>query len=218
MTNLVPLVLAGGSGTRLWPLSRELFPKQFHALFGGETLLQGALGRSRLVSPQAPLLVCNEEHRFLVAEQCRAAGVEPGAILLEPQGRNTAPAIALAAHSALANNPDALLLVLPSDHVVRDEHAFQMAVVEAAKAAEVGRLVTFGLYPSHAETGYGYIEVADRSTGVQPVSSFVEKPSAEKAEAFLASGRYLWNSGMFVLHARTYRKSWRACARILPPL
>lgn len=200
---LIPVVLAGGNGSRLWPLSRELFPKQFHALFGEHSLLQNTLMRARAATDEAPIIVCNQEHRFLVAEQCRALGLDWRHIILEEEGRNTAPAIALAALSAPS---DAQLLVLPSDHLVDDEPAFAQAVARARAAAEGDGLVTFGVRPTAAETGYGYIEAPGASVGdgAVPVRSFVEKPDAAKAASYLASGEYLWNSGMFLFGAASY--------------
>jgi mannose-1-phosphate guanylyltransferase/mannose-6-phosphate isomerase len=201
--HLVPVILAGGTGSRLWPLSRELFPKQFHAIFGEHSLLQNTLLRARAVTDQPPIIVCNEEHRFLVAEQCRALQLKWAKIVLEPEGRNTAPAIALAALSA---PPDSQLLVMPSDHLIDDEAAFKEAVAQALHAACDGGLVTFGVRPSAAETGYGYISApaAVMGGGAVPVRSFVEKPDAQTAEQYLASGDYFWNSGMFVLDAANY--------------
>jgi len=204
MPTLVPLILAGGSGTRLWPLSRELFPKQFHALFGDHSMLQSTLLRAKAVTDTAPIVVCNESHRFLVAEQCRAIGIDCLSLMLEPAGRNTAPAIALAAERALDLDSEAILLVLASDHLVDDIAGFRNAVDVAVTAAAADKLVTFGVKPDRPETGYGYIECAHASNGAQPVVSFKEKPDAETAARYLASGKYLWNSGMFVLPARAY--------------
>ncbi len=206
MTPVIPVILAGGTGSRLWPLSRELFPKQFHALFGDDSLLQSTLRRAGKVSECAPIIVCNEEHRFLVAEQCRALKTPWQRILLEPQGRNTAPAIALAALEVCKSHEDALMLVLPSDHLIADDDAFCLAVKRAAAAAEAGGLVTFGVKPTAPETGYGYIQAPGARVGdpASPVRSFVEKPDAATAAGYLASGEYFWNSGMFVFHARTY--------------
>ncbi|MEZ5558717.1 MAG: mannose-1-phosphate guanylyltransferase/mannose-6-phosphate isomerase [Pseudomonadales bacterium] len=203
---VVPVVLAGGTGSRLWPLSRQLFPKQFHALFGDDSLLQGTLRRARAVSKQPPVIVCNEEHRFLVAEQCREIKQGWQRILLEPEGRNTAPAIALAALEVCAAMDDALLLVLPSDHLIQDHVAFAEAVNLAAAAAQQGGFVTFGVRPMAPETGYGYIEAPGAAPGdaAVPVRSFVEKPDAATAEGYLRSGGYFWNSGMFVFGARAY--------------
>jgi mannose-1-phosphate guanylyltransferase/mannose-6-phosphate isomerase len=201
MSEVIPVVLAGGTGSRLWPLSRQLFPKQFHALFSDRSLLQETLDRAACVTPAAPIIVCNEEHRFLVAEQCRAAGRDWRKLILEPVGRNTAPAIALAARAA---PPDATLLVLPSDHLVRDREAFGLAVREAVKAAEQGGLVTFGLVPDSPETGYGYIRAAGSGGEARRASEFVEKPDLETARRYLSAGDYFWNSGMFVMKAGAY--------------
>jgi len=198
---LIPVILAGGTGSRLWPLSRALYPKQFHALFSEHSLLQETLLRAAGVSPAAPIIVCNEEHRFLVAEQCRAIDVAWDSIILEPEGRNTAPAIGLAALAAPAG---ATLLVLPSDHLIQDQSGFADAVAEAEKAAARGGLVTFGLRPDRPETGYGYIRAEGEGKGARPVGAFVEKPDEQTATAYLDSGDYFWNSGMFVLGAETY--------------
>ena len=216
---IIPVILSGGSGTRLWPLSREHFPKQLLPLAGGsETMLQATVARTaRLPAVAAPVVVCNEAHRFMVAEQLRQAGVEGARIVLEPAGRNTAPAIALAAHAALAaaaagEGDDPLLLVLPADHVVRDVAAFQAAVRAALPAAEAGRLVTFGVVPEGPETGYGYIRRAAQSGAAYAIDRFVEKPDLATAERFVASGEYYWNSGMFLFGARRYLRELAAQA------
>jgi mannose-1-phosphate guanylyltransferase / mannose-6-phosphate isomerase len=206
---LTPVILSGGAGTRLWPLSRELYPKQLLALTGERTMLQQTALRLEGLSGTAPVIVCNEAHRFLVAEQLRQMNVEPRATILEPFGRNTAPAIALAAHAALksaieAKSTDPVLLVLPADHVIRDVPAFQKAVRAALPAAEQDKLVTFGIVPSAPETGYGYIQRGESGGAVHRIARFVEKPSIEKATAFLESGDYYWNSGMFMFRARRY--------------
>ena len=203
---LIPVVLSGGAGTRLWPLSRELYPKQLLALAGGErTMLQDTVARLEgLPELAAPVVVCNEAHRFMVAEQLRQQGVAAPSIILEPVGRNTAPAIALAAHAALASAPDPLLLVLPADHVVRDTAPFVAAVMAALPAAKAGRLVTFGVVARQPETGYGYIRRSAGEGPVYPIASFVEKPDAARAREFVASGDYFWNSGMFLFRARRY--------------
>jgi len=198
-----PVVLSGGSGTRLWPLSRELFPKQLINLRGGdETLLQATLSRtSGLPDLAPPIIVCNEAHRFLVAEQVRSLGVADAQILLEPCARNTAPAIALA---ALVVDPEALLLVLPADHFIQRPADFQSAVSRALPSAEAGRLVTFGVVPSGPETGYGYIRCGAAQGEAFEIAQFVEKPDRARAEAFLSAGGYLWNSGMFLFKAQRY--------------
>ncbi len=207
MTALVPVILCGGTGTRLWPLSRATYPKQYWALAGDgdDTLLQQTHQRlTGIPGLQPPLLICNEDHRFIVAEQMRQIGVEPGAILLEPMGRNTAPAVAVAALQATAHGDDPLLLVLAADHVIRDAAGFRSAVEAGMAAAEAGQLVTFGIVPTAAETGYGYIEAAQSLSGASapvPIARFVEKPDRATAETFLASGRFTWNSGMFLLKA-----------------
>ena len=203
MSNLQVVLLSGGSGTRLWPLSREAYPKQFLPLAGEETMLQDTWRRVAPLADGAPIVVANEEHRFLAAEQLRLAGVESAAIVLEPAGRNTAPAIAAAALQAIAGGDDRLLLVLPSDHVVRDVDAFQAAVRQAMPAAAQGALVTFGIVADTPETGFGYIQ-AGAGEGVRPVLRFVEKPDADTARGYLDSGDYYWNSGMFLFRASRY--------------
>lgn len=204
MTELIPVLLSGGSGTRLWPLSRETHPKQFQPLVGEQSLLQATWRRLEgLPGAGRPIVVANEEHRFMVAEQLRQVGVAPAALLLEPVGRNTAPAIAVAALQAQAGGGDPLLLVLPSDHVIRDEAGFRAAVLAAVPAAEAGALVTFGIVPAGPETGYGYIQAA-AGEGVRAVARFVEKPDLATARDYVASGRYFWNSGMFLFRASRY--------------
>ena len=204
---LVPVILCGGTGTRLWPLSRASYPKQYWPLAGtGEdTLLQQTQQRlAGLPGLGAPLLICNEDHRFIVAEQLRQIGVEPQAILLEPIGRNTAPAVAVAALQATAHGEDPLLLVLAADHVIRDAATFRATVTAGMAAAEAGQLVTFGIVPTAPETGYGYIEAAQSLLGANepvPIARFVEKPDRATAEQFLATGRFTWNSGMFLFKA-----------------
>ena len=205
---LQPVLLSGGSGTRLWPLSREAYPKQFLALAGDDTMLQATWQRVAGLADAAPIVVAGEDHRFLVAEQLRQIGAPTPAILLEPIGRNTAPAIAAAALQALRDGEDPLLLVLPSDHVVRDADAFRAAVRAAMPAAEQGALVTFGIMPDAPETGFGYIE-AERGEGVQRVLRFVEKPDAVTAQTYLDAGGYYWNSGMFLLRASRYLEELR---------
>ena len=203
----MPVILCGGTGTRLWPLSRASYPKQYWPLAGtGEdTLLQQTQQRlAGLPGLGSPLLICNEDHRFIVAEQLRQIGVEPQAILLEPVGRNTAPAVAVAALQATAHGEDPLLLVLAADHVIRDAATFRATVTAGMAAAEAGQLVTFGIVPTAPETGYGYIEAAQSLLGANepvPIARFVEKPDRATAEQFLATGRFTWNSGMFLFKA-----------------
>ncbi len=207
MPQILPVLLSGGSGTRLWPLSRETHPKQFQPLVGEQSLLQATWQRlAGLEGAAAPIVVANEEHRFMVAEQLRQVGVMPSALLLEPVGRNTAPAIAAAALQAQAGGADPLLLVLPSDHVIRDEAGFCAAVQAAVPAAEAGKLVTFGIVPTGPETGYGYIKSAASlpQDSVRGVEKFVEKPDLATAQAYVASGDYFWNSGMFLFRASRY--------------
>jgi len=203
---LVPVILSGGAGTRLWPLSRELHPKQLLALTGAHTMLQETVLRLEGLRHEPPIVVCNESHRFMVAEQLRQLGIVPSAILLEPFGRNTAPAIALAAHAALsvAQGEDPVLLVLPADHVIRNVEAFTSAVHTAQVAAEQGSFATFGVVASAPETGLGYIRRGEARGGAYRIAQFVEKPPLEQAQQFVASGEYYWNSGMFVFRARRY--------------
>jgi mannose-1-phosphate guanylyltransferase / mannose-6-phosphate isomerase len=206
---LMPVILSGGAGTRLWPLSRELHPKQLLALTTERSMLQETALRLSGLQAAAPILVCNEAHRFLVAEQLRQLDAKPAAILLEPVGRNTAPAIALAAHTALrlcaaTADSDPVLLVLPADHVIRDVAAFHAAVRTALPMVQQGGLATFGIVPRSAHTGYGYIRRGAAIGGVHRIDSFVEKPDLARAQGFVDSGEYYWNSGMFLFQARRY--------------
>ncbi|HEY4942170.1 MAG TPA: mannose-1-phosphate guanylyltransferase/mannose-6-phosphate isomerase [Rhizomicrobium sp.] len=202
--NIYPVILSGGSGTRLWPLSRASLPKQLLALNGARTMIQDTVLRAGVPNAQPPVLLCSEGHRFLVAEQMQAIDVTPKAIVLEPMGRNTAPAAAIAALMIAAEDPCGIVLLMPSDHVVADEAAFRVAVARAAVAARLGHIVTFGIAPDAAETGYGYIQrgaPVPGAAGVDTVKRFAEKPDRATAEAYLASGDYFWNSGMFVFRA-----------------
>ena len=201
---VIPVILCGGSGTRLWPLSRELYPKQLLSLVGEQSLLQNTLARcDSHPETTRPILVCNEEHRFLVAEQLRELGTTAD-ILLEPEGRNTAPAVTLAAHLARERFDNAILVVLPSDHVILDTEGFHAALSDAIELAKGDHLLTFGVVPDHAETGYGYIRQGAAQGKGFVVDEFVEKPDARRATEFLATGGYLWNSGMFVFKASAY--------------
>ncbi|WP_310643299.1 mannose-1-phosphate guanylyltransferase/mannose-6-phosphate isomerase [Limnohabitans sp.] len=207
-SRLIPVILSGGSGSRLWPLSRSLRPKQFLGVTEDASLFQLTLQRLQGITADAmrPIVVANHEHRFLVGEQCREAGVEPLSILLEPVARNTAPAIAVAALAALATGADPVLLVLPSDHTFANVPAFHHAVRVGLKAAEGGALVTFGIVPTHAETGYGYVKASmalDANAAV-PVQQFVEKPDLATAQAYLKDSSYTWNSGMFMFKASVF--------------
>ena len=209
---ILPVIMSGGSGSRLWPLSRALHPKQFLALLNENTLLQETINRLDNTKCLNPLIICNNEHRFIVAEQLRANGTTASDIILEPMGKNTAPAITLAALAAVAKGDDPLLLVLAADHVIKDVPAFQQAVLDAKAFAAQGKLVTFGIVPTHAETGYGYIKQGTKQSAKQAqneaigfdVDSFVEKPNLATAQAYLDSGEYLWNSGMFMFKASRY--------------
>lgn len=199
---IIPVILSGGVGSRLWPLSREHFPKQCLPLTDTQfSLLQQTAKRTSALDVSAPIVVCNEDHRFLIAQQLQEIGVKDASIVLEPNGRNTAPAIALAALEAKhKEQEDNLLLVLPADHVIRDIEAFEKAIVKATELAKEKALVTFGIQPTHPETGYGYIRGGDDYA----VEEFVEKPNLETAQQYLASGDYLWNSGMFLFSAQVY--------------
>lgn len=213
---LRPVILSGGSGTRLWPLSREYYPKQLLAPLGGETLLQATVGRLAGLAAAsgdglrvgAPIVVCSEEHRFLVAEQLRVLGFpETATIILEPEGRNTAPAATVAALEAVAQDPGAILLIMPADHLIQDVTAFNAAVAAGAGPAAAGCIVTFGIVPTGAETGYGYIRKGppvDDDAAAFLVDRFVEKPDAATAEGYLEGGDYLWNSGIFMVGAATW--------------
>ncbi|MFN0182308.1 MAG: mannose-1-phosphate guanylyltransferase/mannose-6-phosphate isomerase [Aquabacterium sp.] len=204
-----PVILAGGSGTRLWPLSRAAHPKQFHVLSGDTSLMQQCVQRlAGLDEPglqtRAPMVIGNEEHRFLVLEQFRAIDVAPGPILLEPTGRNTAPALTLAALEAMRGGDDPVLVMAPADQTVSDADAFARALRLAVRTAAAGGIVVMGVPPQRPETGYGYIESADAAAAVADVSRFVEKPDAATAERYLAAGAFYWNSGVYVLRASAW--------------
>ena len=201
---IIPVLLAGGVGSRLWPLSRELYPKQCINLFDPEkSLIQQTAERTRTIGLNAaPIVVCNDEHRFLIAQQMADSKIAVD-IVLEPEGKNTAPAIALAAFQALSRDAEAILLVLPADHVIRDHQLFGRAVDQAVELAQTGMLVTFGVQPTYPETGYGYIQAAEKGI-ISAVQAFKEKPDAATAQQYLDEGGYYWNSGMFVFGAQNY--------------
>jgi len=224
---ITPVIMAGGVGSRLWPVSRKLYPKQFVSFEpGAQSLFQQSLTRlNGLEDVTAPIVVCNEEHRFLVAEQLRELGIDNATIVLEPEGRNTAPAVALAALAA--NAPESVLLVLAADHLIADIPVFHAAIADGAAHAENAKLATFGIVPGHPETGYGYIRRGDALTSGHTIEAFVEKPDLETARQYLASGDYYWNSGMFMFAAGAYlaelnehapeilrvcREAWQGCA------
>lgn len=212
---ITPVLLAGGSGTRLWPLSRKSYPKQFVPLIGEETLFQASARRLSGPGFAPPLVLTNSDFRFIVTEQLAAAGIDPGAVLIEPEGRNTAPAVLAAALWLERAGESGLMLVAPSDHVVPDADAFREAVARAVPAAEAGRLVTFGIAPDHAETGYGYLELAeapgDRAEAMA-LLRFVEKPNLARAKEMVASGRHLWNAGIFLFSVPAILAAFRAHA------
>jgi mannose-1-phosphate guanylyltransferase/mannose-6-phosphate isomerase len=212
MQPILPVILAGGGGTRLWPLSRGHYPKQFLAIETGQTLLQGTLTRLAVngkLPPQflSPMVVCNEEHRFLVGEQARQAGFPFECIVLEPSGRNTAPALTCAALLASETGADPLLLMMPADHLVGEPANFQAAIEAGCAFAGEGRLVTFGVVPTHPETGYGYIQLGDSLGGpvsANVIAAFKEKPDMPTAEQYLAAGTFRWNAGIFLVSASTW--------------
>lgn len=210
---ILPVLLAGGNGSRLWPLSRTLMPKQFIRLTGDQTMLQQTLGRLGGFAAKDPMVVCNEEHRFIVAEQARQVGIDLEKIMLEPFGRNTAPAIALVAMQQKTKGEDPLLLVLPSDHLIDSDERFAELIRQGASVAESGQLVTFGIVPTAPETGFGYIDAAEALSADEAafrVKRFVEKPDQDTAKEFLAAGNFFWNSGMFIFRASVYLQELQA--------
>jgi mannose-1-phosphate guanylyltransferase/mannose-6-phosphate isomerase len=210
-----PVILSGGSGTRLWPLSREKYPKQLLPLIGDDSLLQATVRRVEGIAGvelAAPMVVCNEEYRFVIAEQLRVMG-KPGTVVLEPKGRNTAPALTIAAQAASADGKDPVLLVMPADHVIVDKAAFQNVVRQGAVLAEAGAMVTFGITPDAPETGYGYIQTGaafQGDVGLR-IARFVEKPDAATAQSYLTEGNYLWNSGLFMVRASVWLAALKIC-------
>ncbi|WP_439111929.1 mannose-1-phosphate guanylyltransferase/mannose-6-phosphate isomerase [Lentibacter sp.] len=217
MSQITPVILAGGSGTRLWPLSRKSYPKQFTELLGPETLFQAAAKRLSGAGYAAPMVLTGADFRFIVTEQLLSAGIDPGAVIIEPEGRNTAPAVLAAALLAVQKDEAAVLLVAPSDHVIPDTAAFQAAAQAGLADVAKGRMVTFGITPDRPETGYGYLELASAPTGQGPVplARFVEKPSASRAQEMLDAGHYLWNAGIFLFAARDMIAAFEAHAPAL---
>ena len=210
---ITPVLLCGGSGTRLWPLSRKSYPKQFAALLGDESLFQASARRMTGQHFSAPLVVTNADFRFIVTEQLMATGINPGAVLIEPEGRNTGPAVLAAALWCSQSDPDALMLVAPSDHVIPDSDAFHAALETGAEAAKNGRIVTFGITPDRAETGYGWLELNDKPDGgVEDLVRFVEKPDSDNAKTMLEQGRFLWNAGIFLFSVKTIIAAFEAHA------
>ncbi|MDC0636199.1 mannose-1-phosphate guanylyltransferase/mannose-6-phosphate isomerase [Amylibacter sp.] len=203
MQKITPIILCGGSGSRLWPLSRKSYPKQFVQLVGDKTLFQNSLDRLTGKQFKNPVIVTNSDYRFIVTEQLQEIGIDPGAILIEPEGRNTAPAILAAALFEYRKNPDAILVVAPCDHIINNVDAFQLAIKEAYKVALDGQLVTFGIKPTHPETGYGYLELSKISTAqAVPLKAFIEKPDLTTAKKMLQSENFLWNSGIFLFQVK----------------
>lgn len=212
---IVPVILSGGAGTRLWPLSNGNYPKQFLPLVSDKTMIQETLLRLDGIETAEPIVSCNESHRFLVAQQISEITDKKPVVILEPVARNTAPAIAAACFAAMQRDSDAVVVVLPSDHVIKDKHAFQKAVITASSEAMKGSLVTFGIVPTFAATGYGYVKAGVLSGEVYSLEKFVEKPCLEKAQEYIASGEYSWNSGMFVFTASTFLEELNKYASVM---
>ncbi|WP_306006825.1 mannose-1-phosphate guanylyltransferase/mannose-6-phosphate isomerase [Aquicoccus porphyridii] len=214
--DITPVIMCGGSGTRLWPLSRKSYPKQFSKLIGPSSVFQQTAQRLSGPGYAPPVILTTSDFRFIVTEQMAEAGVDPGAILIEPEGRNTGPAVLASALWLARDNPDALMLVAPSDHMVADDPAFRAAVLAGVSAAQAGQIVTFGIKPTHAETGYGYLEPGenpgDDAPRAIPLRRFVEKPDKARAEAMLEAGNYLWNAGIFLFSVRTILEAFEAHA------
>jgi mannose-1-phosphate guanylyltransferase/mannose-6-phosphate isomerase len=217
---ITPILLCGGAGTRLWPLSRKGFPKQFARLLGDRSLFAASAERLSREGFAAPIVVTASDFRFVVTEQLAAEGIDPGAVLIEPEGRNTAPAVLAAVLHVAASDPDALILVAPSDHAIADPAAFQAAVQRGVPAARAGRIVTFGIAPTRAETGYGWLELDGPATSeAMPLKRFVEKPDIAQAAEMLAAGRFLWNAGIFLFRVRTILDAFATHAPgLLPPV
>lgn len=217
---ITPVILCGGSGTRLWPLSRKSYPKQFVPLIGDQTLFQASAARMTGPQFERPLVITNSDFRFIVTEQLLAVGIDPGAILIEPEGRNTAPAVLSAALYLIGKDPEAVMLVAPSDHVVPDIAAFHAAVGRGLAAVAEGQLVTFGITPTHAETGYGYLELADGAgLDAVPLKRFVEKPDAARAAEMVKAGTFLWNAGIFLFRAKDIIAAFQThAAELIAPI
>ena len=217
---ITPVLLCGGSGTRLWPLSRKSYPKQFTALVGGESLFQASARRLTGDGYGAPLVITGSDFRFIVTEQLSETGIKNGTVLIEPEGRNTAPAVLAAALHLASKDPDAMMLVAPSDHVIPNDDAFRAIVQTGLAIAKEGGLVTFGISPDRPETGYGYLEMSSPPTGGPvPLTRFVEKPDVANAEAMLASGKFLWNAGIFLFSARAIIAAYEAhCPQLVGPV
>lgn len=222
MTQIQPIILCGGSGTRLWPLSRKSYPKQFVPLIGDTTLFQASVQRLQGPEFAAPIVLTNSDFRFIVTEQLAGIGIDPGPIVIEPEGRNTAPAVLAAALHLEKHDPDAVMLVAPSDHVVPDHEAFQEAVARGLDAVRQGQLVTFGIAPDRPETGYGYLQLntqPDGSGAAQALRRFVEKPDLATAEQMLTDGSYLWNAGIFLFAVRDILAAFKAhCPQLMEPV